>query len=133
TPGRPPNTTGRPGSSPRPSSASARTVATTAPPWKLRRGSRASRATSAWPTSKVAGGAPARAAREAGSHHRAALEAAQGLARLAVYFGVADIDVAERAAVRGRELAELLGDRERLPALPSPPGLFPRITHGPRP
>jgi len=55
--------------------------------------------------------------REDGSHHRAALEAAHGLTRLVVYFGVADIDVAERAAVRGRELAELLGDRERLASL----------------
>ena len=41
-------------------------------------------------------------------------KAAHGLARLAVFFGVVDIDEAERAAVRGRELAELLGDRERL-------------------
>jgi class 3 adenylate cyclase/tetratricopeptide (TPR) repeat protein len=55
--------------------------------------------------------------REDGSHHRAALEAAHGVARLEVYFGVADIEVAERAAVRGRELAELLGDRERLASL----------------
>jgi class 3 adenylate cyclase len=55
--------------------------------------------------------------REDGIYHRAALEAAHGLARLAVYFGVADIDLAERAAIRGRELAELLGDRERLASL----------------
>jgi class 3 adenylate cyclase len=55
--------------------------------------------------------------REDRTYQRAALEAAHGLARLAVYFGVTEIDVAERAAVRGRELAELLGDRERLAAL----------------
>ncbi len=55
--------------------------------------------------------------REDGSHHRAALEGAIGVARLAVFFGVADIELAERAAVRGRELAELLGDRERLASL----------------
>jgi class 3 adenylate cyclase/tetratricopeptide (TPR) repeat protein len=57
------------------------------------------------------------AEREDGSLHRAALEAAHGLARLEVFFGVADIDVAERAAVRGRELAELLGDRQSLAAI----------------
>src|SRR5262249_19844269 len=51
------------------------------------------------------------------TYHRAALEAAHGLARLVVYFGVAEIDVAERAAIRGRELAEQLGDRERLASL----------------
>jgi len=51
------------------------------------------------------------------TYQRAALEAAHGLARLAVYFGVTEIAVAERAAIRGRELAELLGDRERLAAL----------------
>jgi hypothetical protein len=55
--------------------------------------------------------------REDGSHHRAALEAVHGIARLEVYFGVVDIEVAERAAVRGRELAEVLGDRERLASL----------------
>ncbi len=55
--------------------------------------------------------------REDGTHHRAALEAAHGVARLEAYFGVAEIDVAERAAARGRELAELLGDRERLASL----------------
>jgi class 3 adenylate cyclase/tetratricopeptide (TPR) repeat protein len=55
--------------------------------------------------------------REDGSLHRAALEAAHGLARLEVFFGVADIEVAERAAVRGRELAELLGDRQALASL----------------
>ncbi len=55
--------------------------------------------------------------REDGSHHRAALEAAQGFARLEVFFGVAEVDEGLRAAVRGRELAELLGDRERLASL----------------
>src|SRR5262249_56628067 len=51
------------------------------------------------------------------TYNRAALEAAHGLARLVVYFGVAEIEVAERAAIRGRELAEQLGDRERLASL----------------
>src|SRR5262245_5530870 len=55
--------------------------------------------------------------REDGSYHRAALEAVQGLARMAVFFGVVELDVAERAAARGRELAELLSDRERLASL----------------
>jgi class 3 adenylate cyclase/tetratricopeptide (TPR) repeat protein len=55
--------------------------------------------------------------RDDDTYHRAALEAAHGLARLVVYFGVAEIDVAERAAIRGRELAEQLGDRERLASL----------------
>ncbi len=52
--------------------------------------------------------------REDGSHHRAALEASVALARLEVFFGVADVDEAERAARRGAELAEMLGDAERL-------------------
>ncbi len=54
---------------------------------------------------------------EGGSRHRAALEATLGVSRLAVYFGAQDVDEAERAAARGRELAELLGDREALATL----------------
>src|SRR4029450_6582264 len=39
--------------------------------------------------------------REDGSHHRAALEAAHGLTRLAVYFGVTDLDGAGPAGAGG--------------------------------
>jgi class 3 adenylate cyclase/tetratricopeptide (TPR) repeat protein len=52
--------------------------------------------------------------REDGSHHRSALEAALGLARLEVFFGVADVEEADRAARRALDLAGLLGDREKL-------------------
>jgi class 3 adenylate cyclase/tetratricopeptide (TPR) repeat protein len=54
---------------------------------------------------------------EAGSGHRAALRATLGVSRLAVYFGAANFEEAERAAARGLELAELLGDGERIATL----------------
>jgi len=54
---------------------------------------------------------------EGGIGKRAALQATLGVSRLAVYFGASDFDEAERAAARGRELAELLNDREALATL----------------
>jgi class 3 adenylate cyclase/tetratricopeptide (TPR) repeat protein len=48
---------------------------------------------------------------------RAVLEATHGVAGSAVLFGFPGLDEAERAAVRGREIAEALGDHESLVAL----------------
>jgi tetratricopeptide (TPR) repeat protein len=50
-------------------------------------------------------------------YQRAVLEATHGVAGHAVLFGFPGLAEAERAAVRGRELAEALGDHERLISL----------------
>ena len=55
--------------------------------------------------------------REDGRFHRAALTAVSGITRLTVFFGAIDLSEAEEAAVRGRELAALLGDQGALAQL----------------
>ncbi len=55
--------------------------------------------------------------REDGRFHRAALTAVSGITRLTVFFGAVDLSEAEEAAVRGRELAALLGDQGTLAQL----------------
>ncbi|HEV7734371.1 MAG TPA: adenylate/guanylate cyclase domain-containing protein [Candidatus Binatia bacterium] len=52
--------------------------------------------------------------REDGHFHRAALEAIEATSRLTIFFGADDLADMERATIRGRELAELLGDNGAL-------------------
>jgi len=55
--------------------------------------------------------------REDGHFHAVAAEAAAGVCRMVVFFGASHLDVAEEAARRGEELAELLGDDSNAIAL----------------
>jgi class 3 adenylate cyclase/tetratricopeptide (TPR) repeat protein len=55
--------------------------------------------------------------REDGHFHAVAAEAAAGVSRMVVFFGASHLDVAEDAARRGEELAELLGDDSNVIAL----------------
>ena len=61
---------------------------------------------------------------EDGRYHRIALDAIEGACRLTAFYGAIDLEEAERAAVRGRELADLLGDREALAWLTGAHGIF---------
>jgi tetratricopeptide (TPR) repeat protein len=55
--------------------------------------------------------------REDGHFHHAALEGAAALARLTVFFGGDDVCEAQRAAARGAELAEMLGQQAQVAML----------------
>lgn len=55
--------------------------------------------------------------REDGHFHRAALAGASGFARLTVFFGGDDVCEAQRAAGRGTELAEMLGQQAEVATL----------------
>ena len=62
--------------------------------------------------------------REDGRFHKAALDAVDGICRLTIYFGALDLEEASAWAQRAQELAEMLGDHERLASARYAQGIF---------